>query len=126
MTIAENTKIWSQGTDTLNKMKTIILYSGSVGEVTPSIPKSCNFLFTFLFFDNVIHSLPFAILPHGGQNHENLFHHMKLCSDLEPKAQVKARPTREKGHSRLLQESPSRKNEPTFNIGDTSPHPVHG
>lgn len=58
MTIAENTKIWSQGTDTLNKKKSIILYNGSVGEVTPSIAKSCNFLFTFLFFDNVIHSLP--------------------------------------------------------------------
>lgn len=56
MTVAENTKIWSQGTDTLNKMKSVILYNGSVGEVTPSIPK--NFLFTFLFFNNVTHSLP--------------------------------------------------------------------
>lgn len=56
MTVAENTKIWSQGTDTLNKMKSVILYNGSVGEVTPSIQK--NFLFTFLFFDNVTHALP--------------------------------------------------------------------
>lgn len=70
----------------------------------------------------MIHSLPFAILPQGGQNHENLVHQLKLCLDLEPKVHPKARPSHEQ--SPFPTESTSKKNESKSKIGETSPHPV--